>query len=196
MPAGAEGEPVTTIEERTRREVQRRLGHLEDEYGAFPVVEETVTNDPDYFARGVERAANGWVGDAGAWVTDEDGRALLIRHEAGADRWGTPGGGHEPGETLAGTARREVREETGVDARLTGVYRARRKTVVDESNPERRFLMLTVWFEGDAAGAAPELDVSDEEVVEARWFADPPEAVHGFLEDKIERWSGANGEGG
>ena len=184
---------MTDIEERTRRGIGGRLDRIEREYGAFPVVEETVTNDPDYFAWGVERAANGWVGDAGAWVTDADGRALLIRHEGAPDRWGTPGGGHEPGETLAETARREVREETGVDPEFAGVFRARRKTVVDESNPERRFLLLTVWFEGAVTESEPQLDVGDEEVVAARWFADPPDAVHGFLEDRIEHWGGADG---
>lgn len=205
-----------TVEERTREEVERRLDSLESEYGQFQVVEEAVTNDPDYFALGVERAANGWIGDAGAWVTDADGRALLIRHEEAPERWGTPGGGHEPGETLAETARREVHEETGVDVRLTGVYRARRKTVVHESNPERRFYMLTVWFEGEPADedaasesttsedAASEdterengepadttVEVNDDEIVEARWFAEPPDEVHSFLEEKVDSWDGA-----
>lgn len=184
-----------TIEQRTREEVKRRLDRLEREYGQFPVVEERVTNDPDYFAQGAERAADGWIGDAGAWVTDADGRALLIRHEGGPDRWGTPGGGHEPGETLAETARREVREETGVEVELTGVFRARRKTVVDESNPERRFFMLTVWFEGELAesgGGATAIDVGDDEVVEARWHAEPPERVHDFLAAKVENWDRAD----
>jgi ADP-ribose pyrophosphatase YjhB (NUDIX family) len=180
-----------TIEERTREEVKRRLDSLEAEFGGFPVVDETVTNDPDYFALGVERAANGWIGDAGAWVTDADGRALLIRHEGEPGRWGTPGGGHEPGETLAETARREVREETGIDVVLTGVYRARRKTVVHESNPERRFHMLTVWFEGEPANSDTTVETGDDEIVEARWFAGPPESVHDFLTEKIDGWDGA-----
>jgi ADP-ribose pyrophosphatase YjhB (NUDIX family) len=183
------------IEDRTRKEVERRLARLESEYGTFPVVEEAVTNDSDYFAHGVELVSEGWIGDAGAWITDERGRALLIRHEADTERWGTPGGGHVPGETLAGTARREVREETGVEVRLTGVYRARRKTVVDESDPERRFRMLTVWFEGEPArpdGAAPAIEVGDDEIVDARWHAEPPARVHDFLDAKMETWDGAD----
>jgi ADP-ribose pyrophosphatase YjhB (NUDIX family) len=128
-----------TTEERTWTEIDRRLDRLAVEYGAFPVVEETVTNDPDYFAHGVELVSEGWIGDAGAWVADDRGRTLLIRHEADTERWGTPGGGHEPGETLAETARRGVHEGTGIAVRLTGVYRARRKTVVDESDPDAAF---------------------------------------------------------
>lgn len=47
-----------------------------------------------------------------------DGRVLLFRFDA-ADRapfWCTPGGALDPGETYAEAARRELREETGIDA--------------------------------------------------------------------------------
>ena len=175
-----------TVEERTRAEVDRRLNRLRDEYGDFSVEEETVTNDPEFFEHGRELAERGWVGDAGAWVTDDRGRVLLIRHVDAPDRWGTPGGGHEPGETLDATARREVREETGVACSLTDVYWARRRTVVHEERPDERFHMLTVGFEADSEGG--ELAVGDDEVVEANWFSDPPDRVHDFLADKVERW--------
>lgn len=46
---------------------------------------------------------------------DEQGRVLLHRR-ADTGRWGLPGGSSELGETFAQTARRELREETGVDA--------------------------------------------------------------------------------
>lgn len=158
-----------TIEERTRAAVDRRLECLEAEFGSFPVVEE------------------GWIGDAGAFVTDEDGRALLIRHEDEPEKWGTPGGGHEPGETMVETARREGREETGIEVELTGIFRARRKTVVHADEPERRFQMLTVWFEGTAEPT--EIEIGDDEIVEARWFAEAPNAVHDFLEGKVPEWA-------
>ncbi|WP_123535651.1 NUDIX hydrolase [Halosimplex salinum] len=175
-----------TVEERTREEVDRRLERLEAEYGAFPVAEETVQNDPEFFESGVEMVEEGWIGDAGAFVTDDENRALLIRHESEPDQWGTPGGGHEPGETMAETARREVREETGIEADLTGIFRGRRKTAVHADDPERRFQMLTVWFEGEAR--ATEIDIGDDEIAEARWFAESPDAVHDFLEDRIRVW--------
>ena len=176
-----------TIEEATRREVNRRLARLESTYGEFPVIEETVTNDPEFFEHGVTLAKSGWIGDAGAWVTDEDDRVLMIRHEDDPGRWGVPGGGHEPGETLGETARREVREETGVECSITDVLRARRKIVVLETDPDRRFQMLTAWFEADYDRG--KIDSSDNEVLEARWFDEPPDRVHDVIEMKVERWA-------
>ena len=104
-----------SINEETRQEVNRRLKRLKREYGDFSVKETTVTNEPDFFEHGRQLAKDGWIGDAGAWVTDEQDRVLLIQHRDGPTEWGTPGGGHEPGETMEETARREVREDTGVE---------------------------------------------------------------------------------
>ncbi|HEX2184483.1 MAG TPA: NUDIX domain-containing protein [Chloroflexota bacterium] len=52
---------------------------------------------------------------AGVLVFDAGGRVLLHRHRD-TGRWGIPGGALEPGETLEAAARRELREETGVQA--------------------------------------------------------------------------------
>lgn len=180
-----------TLEDRTRAEVTRRVTRLQERYGEFPVDEETVTNEPDRFEEGRQLADAGWIGDAGAWVTDDTDRVLLIRHRSAPEKWGTPGGGHEPGETLAETARREVREETGITCSVTGVYRARRKIIVNDAAPDERVHMLTVEFEADAEDQR--VEIGDEEVLEARWFAEPPAQVHDYLTAKIERWEQEQG---
>ena len=55
-------------------------------------------------------------------LIDEEPRYLIVQHLAG--HWGIPKGGQEPGETDIETARREIREEVGIeDFTLDDAYR-------------------------------------------------------------------------
>jgi ADP-ribose pyrophosphatase YjhB (NUDIX family) len=61
---------------------------------------------------------------ASAIVTDNEGRILLHRRRDNG-LWALPGGLMEVGETIAETARRETKEETGLEVEpvsLVGVY--------------------------------------------------------------------------
>ncbi len=53
-------------------------------------------------------------------VRDADGRVLLVRRANPPEQgcWSVPGGRVEPGETLAEAARREAREETGLEVHV------------------------------------------------------------------------------
>jgi 8-oxo-dGTP diphosphatase len=58
-------------------------------------------------------------------VLDDTGRVLLVKHNYGELNWELPGGAGEAGESAEETARREMREEVGVELetmRLVGVY--------------------------------------------------------------------------
>src|SRR5439155_6631291 len=65
-------------------------------------------------------------------ITDDDGRALLIRRRDTL-RWAPPGGVLELDESIEAGLRREVREETGLTIEpvaLTGVYKNMSRGIV------------------------------------------------------------------
>lgn len=60
-----------------------------------------------------------------AVISDDQGRVLLLMQTYGDNRWGLPGGGVDPGETVHEAIMRECAEELGckVEVRcLTGIY--------------------------------------------------------------------------
>lgn len=64
---------------------------------------------------------------SGEAVVLRDGKLLLVRRTDDG-LWALPGGITDPGETLAESARRELREEAGIDGRVTrllGVFDSR-----------------------------------------------------------------------
>lgn len=74
----------------------------------------------DYYNDPNAPAPNSVVPSASAIVTDEHGRILLVKRRDNT-LWALPGGGHDIGETIADTAVREVKEETGLDVEVTGL---------------------------------------------------------------------------
>jgi NAD+ diphosphatase len=94
-------------------------------------------------------------------VTDDDDRALLGRQRVWPrGRWSTLAGFVEPGETLEGAVRREVREETGV---VVGEVRY----VASQPWPLPASLMLGFT----ARAEVTTIDVDGEEIEEARWWS-------------------------
>jgi 8-oxo-dGTP diphosphatase len=88
---------------------------------------------------------------------------LLIRRGSPPRRgeWSLPGGRIEPGERAVDAALRELREETGVEARITGLI-----DVVDGVFPEagRHYVLIDYaaeWVSGDP--------VAGDDAVEARF---------------------------
>jgi ADP-ribose pyrophosphatase YjhB (NUDIX family) len=94
-----------------------------------------------------------------------DGRVLFIRHVyRNRARWGVPGGLLQRGEDAADGARREVREEVGLEVELVG-----EPTVNVDATPRRVDIIYRARPRRDAE--ADQVKPSSVEVLEARWFA-------------------------
>lgn len=85
-------------------------------------------------------------------VIDGERRYVLVREKNGS--YGLPKGHVEPGETLAQTALREVREETGVTATL----HAQEPAMVDEYPIAGGDVKRVSWFVARYAGQTPNAD--------------------------------------
>jgi ADP-ribose pyrophosphatase YjhB (NUDIX family) len=86
--------------------------------------------------------ANRIVPAASAIVLDDAGR-ILLHKRTDNEYWSIPGGGMEPGESIAETIVREVREETGIEAeveKILGVYsNPRHVSVYDDGEVRQQF---------------------------------------------------------
>ncbi len=95
-------------------------------------------------------------------VLTRDGEVLLVRHTYGREeRWELPGGGVKRGEEPAAAARREAREELGVDLddwRFLGDLFER-----IDGKRDRLWCFSTELTSG-------EVDLDRAEIAEARWF--------------------------
>ncbi len=59
---------------------------------------------------------------AGAGVLVKKNEKILLEYRKDTDDWGLPGGYMEPGETLEGTAIRELKEELNISAEDLSLY--------------------------------------------------------------------------
>ncbi|WP_405685983.1 NUDIX domain-containing protein [Streptomyces sp. NBC_01387] len=103
---------------------------------------------------------NNLVVAASAVVTDGQGRILLQRRRDN-DLWALPGGGMDMGDSLPGTAVREVKEETGLDVEITGLvgtYTDPRHVIAYSDGEVRR--QFNVCFTARVVGGT--LAISDE----------------------------------
>ena len=103
-------------------------------------------------------------------IRDSDERMLLVRHIEG--RWTFPAGAMDPGETPAGAARRETREEASIEIellRIVGVFGGYPDFRMTYPNGDEA-AWVTTLFEARIVDGVPE--PGDDETAEVRWVAD------------------------
>lgn len=102
-------------------------------------------------------------------IEDDAGRVLLIRRRNPPHGWAIPGGFVDYGETLEEAARREMREETGLDVELLDQFHT-------YSDPARdpRHHTVTIVFHGRRRDEKA-LPIAGDDALEARFF--PLEAL-------------------
>lgn len=98
----------------------------------------------------------------GVIVRNSEGKILLeLRADCGL--WGTPGGRVDPGESIEQSARREVREETGLEVRITrllGVYSGPEDRIITYPDNGDVRHKVDVFLEAEITGGtlAPSLE--------------------------------------
>jgi 8-oxo-dGTP diphosphatase len=106
----------------------------------------------------------------GAVITDEKKRVLLVKHrpERGGfwqGKWICPGGKLEVGETIEDGIRREVKEETGLDIKLTTPLIPFERIVESDGRAELHVIYIDYLAEKAGGEVRPASDVG-----EARWI--------------------------
>jgi len=100
-------------------------------------------------------------------VCFKDEKVLLVKRAKPPItwEWSIPGGGQELGETTREAALRELKEETGVDARLIGLIDVI-DTVRKDEEGRIQFHYTLVDFAAEWLAGEP---VADDDVSDARW---------------------------
>jgi len=115
---------------------------------------------------------------------------LLVKHEkAGREYWLLPGGGLEPGETLAEATERELLEECGVRIRC-----GRLLFIADTLEPGRERQIINLVFLAELIAGEPYLATrGDARLVDVAWVARDHLATLVFYPDYrkqlVEQWT-------
>jgi ADP-ribose pyrophosphatase YjhB (NUDIX family) len=156
------------------RHADRVVSELVAEYGRADCIRRRWPCDPDTYDRIRETYGSvGVVGGAGAFVTDADGSALLVRYE-GEEAWSDPGTGRRPGESMAECATRAVREDAGVVCTVTDLAQIHLLYADDSTGRTpvpRPFALFTARYESGTS------EPVGEGVGEARWWASLPDQL-------------------
>lgn len=145
-----------------------RIAEAHDEYVEFTRTRRV--SRPRFRTIAERTRDNGLPYGAHVLVHREDGRLLLVRHDA-VDMWVLPGGEVDGDEPFQSTARRELHEEAGIDADFDGLGMLARVEFRCDGNHTWGVLPV---FQGRARSTDLVVDDPDGEISDADWFDDLP----------------------
>lgn len=119
-------------------------------------------------------------------VTNEAGEIMLLQHSYGPKAWGLPGGGMSAGEDPEDCARRELREEVGLEAEKLEKLGVLNETL--SGSPHTSYVFTT------QVSQAPKPD--GREILEARFFPEDalPELLTRNVPKRLAMWASHNKE--
>jgi len=84
----------------------------------------------------------------GGFIHDRQGRVLMLkrRFEPNKGRWSLPGGLVEVGETLEEAARREVKEELGLEVAIDGLMQVADEVIRDDEGRVKYHFVLVDYL--------------------------------------------------
>lgn len=147
------------------------LSALLDRYESPMHKRDTIELSADRYEAGIER------GDDGAWgvgaLVVSAGRVLFVRE---GETWLLPGGKLHADESVEAGARREVREETGIDVELSTLGAVAEQTF---RHPERddSYQFYFATFVAEPRPPEPEPTAAADAVDEAAWLQSVPEST-------------------
>ena len=130
----------------------------------------TISIDSERWAA-LEAEAEEW--GVGAFCYHDDA-VLLVREN---EEWLLPGGILEAGETPEEGTRRELREETSVEADIEGLAAITTQTFLNEAEPANRFDFRFATFLAQASDptTSPDPGLDGEEIETVAWASEVPE---------------------
>ena len=156
---------------KSEEKIDQLIENLRERYDDFQVSEKTWEVSKEGYEKEAENFRKGGYGGAGIWLTNDEGKVLLVKNK-GDDSWGDPGGHHENEEKFEGTAIRETKEEANVEAEITGIQSVDKVKFQDKER-DRYFYNLLVIFKGDYISGTPK--PQQEEIEEVKWWSEHPE---------------------
>ena len=97
-------------------------------------------------------------------VLEKDGKYLLVQEaqEKCYGKWNLPAGHLDPNETIIEAAKREIKEESGLDVELTGVCQIGNRKLEDD-------VFISVIFSTKVLGGDIKFDPN--EILDVKWFS-------------------------